>query len=302
VRSKNPAPIFKYILIALLIALSYWLLETLIETYIFDRDDFIHNLFSPRAHEAWMRSTTGAILLLLALYVLLRENRNREDRLILRTLRDLRDKRAREERESELILSKNIFRHTLEGILITDTDGKILRVNPSFSEITGYSPEEAIGKTPRMLKSEHHDHEFYKGLWKRLLQTGSWEGEIWNRKKSGEAYPEWLSITTLRDEEGKPQNFLSMFHDISEKKMQEKRLEQLAYHDGLTNLPNRKLFMDRMKMALASSSRGGETTAVLFIDIDDFKNINDTLGHPAGDQLLVQVKEKIISIDRKSVV
>ncbi|MFO7849832.1 MAG: EAL domain-containing protein [Spirochaetia bacterium] len=198
----------------------------------------------------------------------------------------------------ELDLTEKIFRHTLEGIVITDTEGIIRRVNPSFTDITGYTSEEVIGKKPRILKSEHHDHEFYRNLWNSLLTEGSWEGEIWNRKKSGEAYPEWLSISSLRNSDGSIRNFVAVFHDISEKKYQEQKLKKLAYHDGLTDLPNRKLFMDRMSMAIATSFRDKNLTALLFIDIDNFKNINATIGHPAGDQLLIKVKEKILDICR----
>ncbi|MFP4178597.1 MAG: EAL domain-containing protein [Spirochaetaceae bacterium] len=218
--------------------------------------------------------------------------RKNNETYFLGSFRDLTERK-------ELDLTENIFRNTLEGIVVTDTEGTIQKVNPAFTEITGYTSEEVLGKNPRMLKSEHHDHEFYRTLWNSLLTEGSWEGEIWNRKKSGEAYPEWLSISCLRNSDGSIRNFVSIFHDITEKKYQEQKLEKLAYHDGLTDLPNRKLFMDRMGMAIASSFRDKDLTALLFIDIDNFKNINATLGHPTGDQLLIQVKEKILGICRE---
>ncbi len=214
---------------------------------------------------------------------------------IIASFRDLRERR---QREGELQLSQNLFQSSLEGIVVTDKDGAIEKVNPAFTDITGYTSDEAIGQNPRILKSDHHPNEFYKEMWDTLLTKGVWEGEIWNRKKSGEAYPEWLSITTLYNDDGSIRNFISMFHDISEKKFQEAKLQKLAYHDALTGLPNRQLFMDRIQMAISSAARNDGALALLFLDIDDFKYVNDTYGHPAGDQLLKQVKQKVSEVCR----
>jgi len=214
---------------------------------------------------------------------------------IIGSFRDLRERRRR---ESELQLSQNLFRSSLEGIVITDKEGAIEKVNPAFTDITGYTSAEVIGQNPRILKSEYHNPEFYKEMWDSLLTKGTWEGEIWNRKKNGEAYPEWLSITTLYNDDGTIRNFISLFHDISEKKFQEEKLQRLAYHDALTGLPNRQLFMDRIHVALSSASRKKGHIAVLFLDIDDFKYVNDTYGHPEGDQLLLQVKQKVEDVCR----
>ncbi|MFP4362793.1 MAG: PAS domain S-box protein [Spirochaetia bacterium] len=210
--------------------------------------------------------------------------------------RDISDRKKREE---ELILTQNVFQNSLEGIVITDKDGKIEKVNPAFTEITGYTAEEAIGQNPRILRSDRHEEGFYKDMWDRILTEGVWEGEIWNRRKSGEAYPEWLSISAVLDRFGGIKHFVSLFHDITDRKAQEKQLKHMAYHDALTGLPNRNLLIDRMKMSIAAAVRESEHVGVLFLDLDNFKNINDSLGHPAGDQLLTIVKDRIQEVCRE---
>lgn len=197
-----------------------------------------------------------------------------------------------------LLMTQKVFDQTLEGIAVSDREGTILRVNPAFTEITGYSAEEAVGQNPRILKSDHHDAEFYTRMWDQLLNRGFWEGEIWNRNKQGEAYPEWLSISAIYDEEGRIKNFISLFHDITEKKSNEEQLRYLAFHDALTGLPNRNLLNDRLLMSLAAAGREESSVAVCFFDLDNFKYVNDTLGHPAGDRLLQLVRERVGQICR----
>lgn len=202
--------------------------------------------------------------------------------------------------QAELLLSENVFKHTIEGIVITDSDGIIQRVNRAFTEITGYSEEEVIGQKPRILKSDRHDPEFYASMWQTLLTQGQWSGEIWNRRKDGSAYPEWLSISSLRDHQGEITHFISLFHDISENKMKDEQLQFLAFHDPLTQLPNRKLFYDRARVALKSAKRSHCKMALLYMDVDNFKNVNDAFGHPFGDELLCVAKQSIASICRES--
>lgn len=197
-----------------------------------------------------------------------------------------------------LLMTQKVFDQTLEGIAVTDTEGTILRVNPAFTEITGYSAAEAVGENPRILKSDRHEAEFYTRMWDQLLERGFWEGEIWNRNKRGEAYPEWLSISAIYDDEGRIKNFISLFHDISEKKSNEEQLRYLAFHDALTGLPNRNLLNDRLRMSLAAAERETASVAVCFFDLDNFKYVNDTLGHPTGDRLLQLVRDRVGQICR----
>jgi diguanylate cyclase (GGDEF)-like protein/PAS domain S-box-containing protein len=205
----------------------------------------------------------------------------------------LRDVTARKLTEEKFSLAAAVINNTLDGIVVTDPQGIIQQVNPSFTSITGYTKEEALGKTPRILKSDRHDQAFYKHMWDSLVTKGSWEGEIWNRRKNGETYPEWLSITAIKDAQGETTHYVGVFHDISELKQTHERMKHQAYHDGLTGLPNRQLFNDRLNAAIASSKRTGQKLAVMFLELDNFKNVNDTLGHYSGDLLLQQVAKRL---------
>ena len=200
--------------------------------------------------------------------------------------------------EDKLLLTESVFTNTIEGIAITDIEGNIKKVNQAFCDITGYAEEEVIGENPRILKSDHHSENFYLSMWKEILKNGHWNGEIWNRRKDGSIFPEWLSISAIRDNTGKITDFISLFHDISEKKLKEEQLQFLAFHDPLTKLPNRKLFYDRAKVSIRNARRIGTKVALLYMDLDDFKNINDSYGHPFGDNFLCMVKDRIESICR----
>ena len=191
-------------------------------------------------------------------------------------------------------LSDTVFQNTIEGIAITDLDGSIQQINQAFTEITGYEMDEVLGRNPRILKSDRHEKDFYEYMWRSIHETGKWSGEIWNRRKSGEAYPEWLSITTLRGTSNEPVGYISIFHDISRQKKTEQKLSYQAYHDALTGLPNRSLFRDRLDMAIASANRTGEKGAVIFMDIDNFKQVNDVLGHIQGDRFLSILAERLV--------
>ena len=202
------------------------------------------------------------------------------------------------ESHKRLELADIVFRESNEAIVITDAQNRILRVNPAFSEITGYTFDEVKGKNPNILSSGQHDKTFYQTLWQTLNETGHWSGEIWNRRKNGEIFPEWLSINVVRDENGDVVNHQAIFSDITSRKQEEARLLELANYDALTGLPNRLLFHDRLKQARDMACRDMKSFAVLFIDLDYFKEVNDDLGHAAGDSVLQTVAKRIQSCVR----
>ena len=207
---------------------------------------------------------------------------------------------ARKEAEARLKLVQHVFENTTEGILVTDADEIILEVNQGFEEITGYAREEVIGKTPQLLNSGQHDDAFFRTMRESIGQNGVWEGEIWNRRKSGEIYPEWLSIRAVKNDEGAVINYTAVFSDITLRKESEQRLNFLANHDALTKLPNRALLQERIDHALHIAQRNKTQIAILFIDLDRFKVINDTLGHHAGDLLLLECASRLQACLRES--
>jgi diguanylate cyclase (GGDEF)-like protein/PAS domain S-box-containing protein len=211
----------------------------------------------------------------------------------LRAAGTLIDITARREAEAQLRLAAVAF-ETSEAIFITDQGGAIVRVNRAFTRLTGYAAEEAVGQNPRLLKSGRHEPEFYAALWRDLLTNGHWAGEIWNRRKSDEIYLQWESITAVRDAQGEVTHFVATFLDLTERKTAEESLHRLAYYDPLTQLPNRRLLLDRLAGAQISARREGRHGALLFINLDHFKRINDARGHDAGDQLLREVAARLI--------
>jgi diguanylate cyclase (GGDEF)-like protein/PAS domain S-box-containing protein len=181
---------------------------------------------------------------------------------------------------------------------ITNTQRVILRVNKAFSAITGYSAEEAIGQTPRILASGRHDSVFYAAMTQTLENEGAWQGEIWNRRKSGEVYPEWLTISAVKDRDGLTTHYVAIFNDVTERVSAQAQIDTLAFFDPLTHLPNRRLLMDRLEQALHASTRHARKNALLFVDLDNFKTLNDTLGHHQGDLLLTQVAQRLKTCTR----
>jgi diguanylate cyclase (GGDEF)-like protein/PAS domain S-box-containing protein len=206
------------------------------------------------------------------------------------TFLDISQRRRSEE---SLRLAAKVFENTQEGVMITDAGGYILSVNKAFSAITGYQEGEVIGEKPAILSSGRHDKAFYQALWGTLLEKGAWQGEIWNRSKTGEVFPEWLAISTVHDARGQVANFVGVFTDISQMKHSEAQLEYLAHHDPLTDLPNRVLFQSRLGHAIHVARRHEQRLGLLFLDMDGFKNINDSLGHPAGDELLQSIARRM---------
>lgn len=200
--------------------------------------------------------------------------------------------------EDRLRLHATAFHSSHEGIVLADADGNILDINPAFTRITGFERSEVIGRNPRMIKSGRHDREFYAAMWKSILGSGSWQGEIWNRNKYGEVYPELLSISAVRNAEGDLTNFVAVFADISRLKEQENQLTQMAYYDALTELPNRVLLADRLAQAISQTRRSGTMLAVCYLDLDGFKPVNDTYGHEAGDRVLVEMAGRLKEVLR----
>ena len=180
-----------------------------------------------------------------------------------------------------------------QGMLVTDAQTRIIKANRAFSAITGYSEAEVLGQPTRILGSGHQGAEFYRQMWKALYETGGWQGEIWNRRKSGEAFPEWLTISAVHDAKGRLTNYVASLTDISERKDAEEKIQHLAFYDPLTNLPNRRLMRQRLEQALVVCRREQHYAALIFLDLDDFKNVNDLYGHQIGDGMLCQVAERL---------
>jgi diguanylate cyclase (GGDEF)-like protein/PAS domain S-box-containing protein len=205
----------------------------------------------------------------------------------------MRDISERRKAEQDLRLAAGVFANSYDAILVTDADNRIVSVNKAFTEITGYSADEAVGRTPSLLQSGRHDRSFYQSLWTQLQESGHWQGEIWNRRKDGEIYPEWLSISVIQNGQGKAANYIGIFTDITRAKEAQDYIQFLAHYDPLTRLPNRLLLQDRLAQAISSAQRADGKVAVMFLDLDRFKNINDSLGHECGDALLVEVATRL---------
>jgi len=210
------------------------------------------------------------------------------------------DVTQRHRAEEQLRLAAKAIASSGEGIVVTDRDNRIVSVNPAFCALSGYEADELLGRTPELFRSSRHDDAFYRAMWDAVRGTGSWQGEIWNRDRHGRVVPEWLTISVVRDAAGEIEHYVGIFTDISERKRSEERIRHLAEHDALTNLPNRVLLGDRLSQAIVQAQREGRQMALIFLDLDRFKNINDSLGHQIGDQLLQVVAERIHQCVRAS--
>ena len=243
-----------------------------------------HVLEPYREHRADMLRTATIISVLLCLlhYVL---------------HRSLAERRRAEDQHRIAAL---VYQASSEGMVVTTAKGRVLAVNPAFSSLTGYTADEVIGKTPAILKSGRHDARFYADMWAQIEASGHWQGEIWNRRKNGEIYPQWLTINTTSNVEGSAIRRVALFSDISEKKKSEELIRQHANFDTLTGLPNRRMFNDRLTMQIKRAQRAQLPFALLLLDLDRFKEVNDTLGHHAGDALLIEVAARLKSCIRES--
>lgn len=210
-----------------------------------------------------------------------------------------RDISERKQADAKLRIAATVF-EAQEGMMVTDANNNILTVNKAFTDMTGYSVDEVIGQNPRLLRSGRQNPDFYAALWDSIVNTGAWEGEIWNRRKNGDCYPEYLTITAVKDPNEIVTHYVGTHTDITLRKAAAEEIERLAFYDPLTRLPNRRLLQERLKQALAASQRSGRKGALLFIDLDNFKTLNDTLGHDMGDLLLQQVAERLSACVRES--
>jgi diguanylate cyclase (GGDEF)-like protein/PAS domain S-box-containing protein len=237
-----------------------------------------HRLLLPDGHIKWVneRGTTHY-------------DQQGQPLLSLGTVQDISQQK---ETEEKLRIAAIAF-ETQEAIVVTDAQARIISVNRSFERLTGFTAAEAIGQNPRILQSGKHDADFYKTMWESLREYGSWSGEMWDKRKDGLVYPKWLNITSVRDEENEVTHYVAIFMDITERKRAEEEIHRLAYYDTLTQLPNRRLFMNRLDQAISASHRSSQHGALLFMDLDNFKILNDTKGHDVGDMLLVEVANRL---------
>jgi len=237
------------------------------------------------------------MLLAYAVYALIRFERDRQDLSVAH--QNLAERyEAQRRAEDELRLYATVFTNAAEGMTITDADSRIVAVNPAFTAISGYTADDVLGLTPAILNSGQQGPDFYRQMWEELKTKGHWQGEIWNRRKDGAMFPEWLSIASVPGEQGAVTHYIGVFTDISDRKQSEARIHHLAHHDVLTGLPNRLLLEDRVSQGMLKSKRSSRPLALVFIDLDRFKNINDTLGHEVGDNLLVQAAQRGLAVLR----
>jgi diguanylate cyclase (GGDEF)-like protein/PAS domain S-box-containing protein len=213
-------------------------------------------------------------------------------------LRDELEERQRA--QAELTLAASVFGNAMDGIVVTDEHSRILTVNPAFTHLTGYSADEAVGRKLSMLRSEHADPDYHRNEWQTLLRDGRWAGELWSRRKDGALFCERLHLSEVQALSGQPRRFVGVFNDITELRRKDDRIRHMAFHDALTNLPNRALLLERLERAIAQASRQNLHLGLMFIDLDRFKQINDSLGHDVGDEFLKEVARRLGTVLRQS--
>ncbi len=272
---------YRVLLAASGLAALFWVGDSALDGVFFENTGYFNELWPNDPKELWMRCMVVIGILFFGMFAQVNLNR-------------------REQARQRLSLAGAVLQHTQDAILVTDAENRIVDVNPAFEWTTGYSRDEVLGEDPRLLSSGEHDAEFYRAFWEQLLRTGSWEGEIHDRKKSGEVYPKWMNVTTIKDAQGRLSHYVASFRDLSEFKATQKRLEHLAHYDTLTGLPNRGLLIARLEQALSLAHRNRWTLAVIFIDLDHFKEVNDSLGHSTGDRLLAEVGKRLLHCVRES--
>ena len=264
----------KVVGISFFLLVTYWLGESCLHAHFFPKDTFSSHLFPKDSNTVWMRIDS---LLLLLLFLFISLHCFKQNHLL----------------SEKLLLFKIAVDNLRQGCLITNHENKIVYINKQYEEISGYHYHEVVGQNPNVLSSGKQDKIFYKNLWKALSKQGFWEGEIWNRNKLGELYPEWISIFAIKNAHGKIQYHVGIFSDITSEKAAEEKIKHYAYHDPLTQLPNRRFFLDNLNYMIRLAKRQSKKIALIFIDLDHFKVINDKHGHLVGDQFLCAVAKKI---------
>ncbi len=263
-----------------IMALLFWVGDSVLDGIFFEGTGYFAELIPDDPKELWMRLLLVTVLLGFGIVVQLLVNRRSQDQARLR-------------------LAATVFDSAADAILVTDSSNHILDVNPAFQQITGYAKTEVLGRNPRFLKSGKHDAPFYQAMWNQLLESGHWEGEIWDRRKDGSLYPKWMSLVAVRYDD-RVSRFVAIFRDISQFKKTERQLQRLAHYDPLTGLANRTLLNAHLEQAIHLAHRNAWQVAVVFLDLDHFKQINDSLGHSAGDRLLSAVAARLREQIRES--
>jgi diguanylate cyclase (GGDEF)-like protein/PAS domain S-box-containing protein len=274
---------------------DYELFERDLADFFSEKDRQAVESGKPRANEEWLTfAADGYRGLFETIKTPMRDQAGR----LIGVLGVARDITERNKTEEQLRIAAAAF-EAQEGIAVLGADRRILRVNRAFTEITGYANEEVVGKTPTQLRSDKHDDAFYQTLWDRIARKGSWQGEVWYRRKCGELYPAWFNTVAVKRDSGEISHYVATMVDLTERKAAEKQIEHLAYYDSLTQLPNRRLFRDRLQQALAGCARSGRKGALLFIGLDNLKILNETAGHDVGDLLLVEAARRIAGCVRE---
>ncbi len=261
-----------------------------------DRDDYLAGRSQTYANERRMRCRDGSWKWILSRGMVVARDAQGHPVRMIGTHTDITE---RHQREEALRLASTVILTVDEAVMVCDLDEKIVSVNPAFTVITGFADSEVIGKTPRLLSSGAHGPEFYKAMWDQLGAEGSWNGELRNRRKNGKLYVEWLSIKLVRNDKDMPSHYVAVFSDISDRKADEERMQHLAHFDALTGLPNRALFSDRLHQAVAKARRDRTRMALMFLDLDKFKPVNDEYGHHIGDLLLKEVATRMLECVRR---